>query len=332
MARASGPALGARPGRGAAVTAVVRLLIAGRVGEGLGGSAANSSGSITAQQLVDLVEGAVPKWSRPRRGAEKATRPPGPAPPPCRTGRRRPGYGWSGPRWCLLSAQRAERRASAPRRAPGRGRRWARRGRSATARRAARMRSRPACARRRTARRPGSSARPARSSVPARRRPTRSGTPRARRRSGASGERQGEVDDVVLRDVAECFREVRPPSGRRAAAGRHRVEQRGLSRAARADDRHQFSRRDGQRYVLQRDGSGPYLLRQRAHLDRSLHGPHSASSTGGESTAGGRPRPAWRRARREGAEPVRNSLYFFSILCFSSALRQRPEPRPVRRP
>jgi hypothetical protein len=35
-----------------------------------------------------------------------------------------------------------------------------------------------------------------------------------------------------------------------------------------ADNRHQFPRGNGQRHIVERDGSGSGVLRQRTHLDR----------------------------------------------------------------
>ena len=87
------------------------------------------------------------------------------------------------------------------------------------------------------------------------RRPPPPGTA-AQRRGVAerAGQRQGEVDDVVLGDVADVAGRSGSPSRRPAAAGRTSC------RAAwscptplAADYRHQFPGPDGQRHVLQRD-------------------------------------------------------------------------------
>lgn len=94
-----------------------------------------------------------------------------------------------------------------------------------------------------------------------------------RRVAERARERQCEVNDVVLGDVADAPRgqAYRPRGGRPQAA--HRVEQRGLARSAGADDRDQLPAADGQRHVRQRHRSGPGPLRKRAHFDRRLHGP-----------------------------------------------------------
>ena len=88
--------------------------------------------------------------------------------------------------------------------------------------------------------------------------------------------RQSEVDDVVLGDVADVAGNQAHRPGRRWPQTAHRVEQRGLARAAAADNRHQFPGVDGERHIMQRDYPRLGPLSQLAYLDRRLHDDHSA--------------------------------------------------------